>query len=77
MKEMMRHWPGRIYLISLLLSIVVFIVVIFTGITELTPAGEAVVVFGWMTMPLAIGVLFVIFWLIAYLIYFFFYWPYR
>ncbi len=77
MKEMMRHGPGRIYLISLLLSIVAFIVVIFMGVTELAPTGEAVVVFGWMTMPLVIGVLFVIFWLIAYLIYFFFYWPYR
>ncbi len=77
MKEMMRHGPGRIYLISLLLSIIVFIVLLFLGVTEVTEAGEPIVLFGWMTMPLVIGVLFVIFWLVAYLIYFFFFWPYR
>ena len=77
MKEMMRHGPGRIYLISLLLSIVVFIIVLAMGVTELGPTGEATVLFGWMTMPLVIGVVFVIFWLIAYLVYFFFFWPYR
>jgi hypothetical protein len=77
MKEMMRHGPGRIYLIALLLSVVVFIAVLFMGVAELTSAGEAVILFGWMTMPLVVGVLFVIFWLVAYLIYFFFFWPYR
>ena len=77
MKEMMRHAPGRIYLIALLLSVVVFIAVLFMGVTQVGADGNPIVLFGWMTMPLAIGVAFVIFWLIAYLIYFFFFWPYR
>ncbi len=77
MKEMMRHGPGRIYLIALLLSIVGFIVLLALGVTELSESGEPVIIFGWMTMPLFIGVLFVVFWLVAYLIYFFFFWPYR
>ena len=77
MKEMMRHTPGRIYLIALLLSVVVFIAVLFMGLTETPEGGEPLVVFGWMTMPLVIGVLFVLFWLVAYIVYFFFFWPYR
>ncbi|HKJ85287.1 MAG TPA: hypothetical protein VKA06_04390 [Spirochaetia bacterium] len=77
MKEMMRHGPGRIYLIALLLSIVGFIVLLALGVTELSESGEPVIIFGWMTMPLFIGVLFVVFWLVTYLIYFFFFWPYR
>jgi hypothetical protein len=77
MKEIMRHRAGRIYLFALLLSIVVFIAALFLGVTEPGPDGEPVVLFGWMTMPLVIGVLFVAFWLVAYLIYFFVFWPYR
>ena len=77
MKEMTRHAAGRIYLIALLLSIVVFIATLFMGVTETPEGGEPVVLFGWMTMPLIVGVLFVIFWLVAYIIYFFFFWPYR
>ncbi|MFW5685990.1 MAG: hypothetical protein ACOC0O_04980 [Spirochaetota bacterium] len=77
MKEMARHTAGRIYLISLLLSIVVFIAVLVMGVTDVPESGEPIVVFGWMTMPLVIGVLFVIFWLVAYIVYFFFFWPYR
>jgi hypothetical protein len=77
MKEMTRHAAGRIYLIALLLSVVVFIAVLFMGITDAPESGQPVVLFGWMTMPLVIGVLFVIFWLVAYILYFFFFWPYR
>lgn len=77
MKEMTRHAAGRIYLIALLLSLIGFIVFLAMGGTEASEAGEPVVVFGWMTMPLFAGVLFVIFWLVAYIIYFFFFWPYR
>lgn len=77
MKEMTRHTAGRIYLISLLVSIVVFIALLVTGVTDTPEGGEPITVFGWMTMPLVVGVFFVIFWLIAYLIYFFFFWPYR
>ncbi len=74
---MMRHTPGKIYLIALLLSIVVFIALLVTGITDADESGEPIILFGWMTMPLFVGVLYVAFWLIAYLIYFFVFWPYK
>ena len=77
MKEILRHTAGRIYLIALLLSVIGFIVFLFVGGTDAPASGEPVVVFGWMTMPLAAGVLFVLFWLVSYIIYFFFFWPYR
>ena len=77
MKEMTRHTAGRIYLILLLLSIVGFIVFLSAGGTQAADNGVPILLFGWMTMPLVGGVLFVLFWLIAYLIYFFFFWPYR
>lgn len=77
MVEMTRHTAGRVYLIALLLSVVGFIVLMAVGVTT-TPAGaEPTLVFGWMTMPLVIGVGFVVYWLVAYIIYFFFFWPYR
>ncbi len=77
MKEIIRHTAGRIYLIALLLSIIGFIVFLVLGGTEANAAGEPVVVFGWMTMHLVAGVVFVLYWLVAYVIYFFFFWPYR
>lgn len=77
MKEMTRHWPGRIYLFVLLLSIVGFIAFLFMGGTDAPEEGEPVVLLGWMTMPLFAGVAFVVFWLLAYLVYFFGFWPYR
>jgi hypothetical protein len=77
MREMARHTAGRIYLIALVLSVVGFIVFLVIGGTDVAGNGEPVIVFGWMTMPLFAGVVFVIFWLVAYLIYFFGFWPYR
>ena len=77
MKEMVRHTAGKVYLGLLLLSIVGFIVFLALGGTDASEAGEPVIVFGWMTMPLVSGAVFVIFWLVAYIIYFFFFWPYR
>ena len=77
MKEIMRHTAGRIYLLALLLSVIGFIVALVLGVTEASESGEPIVVFGWMTMHLFVGVLFVLFWLISYIIYFFFFWPYR
>ncbi|TVQ24703.1 MAG: hypothetical protein EA382_08185 [Spirochaetaceae bacterium] len=77
MREMTRHWPGRIYLFLLLLSIIGFIAFLVVGGTGVGPDGLPTIVFGWMTMPLVIGVAFVIFWLITYVVYFFFFWPYR
>ena len=77
MKEIVRHTAGRIYLIALLLSVIGFIVFLVMGGTDATATGEPIIVFGWMTMPLFSGVIFTLFWLISYIIYFFFFWPYR
>ena len=77
MKEMARHWAGRIYLIALLLSIIGFIAFLALGGTNADANGDPVIVLGWMTMPLFAGVVFVLFWLVTYFIYFFFFWPYR
>ncbi|TVR57624.1 MAG: hypothetical protein EA426_11620 [Spirochaetaceae bacterium] len=72
MREMMQHTPGKIYLSVLLLSIIALFVVIGVGVLEMP-----ILVFGWITTSLLTGALFVIVWLVAYLIYFFKYWPYR
>lgn len=77
MKEIINHTAGRIFLIALLLSVIGFIAFLVLGGTEANSAGEPIVVFGWMTMHLAAGIAFVLYWLIAYIIYFFFFWPYR
>lgn len=70
MREMLKHTPGRIYLGVLFVSIVgmLFVTRYFTA---------KVVLFGWMTLPLFAGFVFILVWLIAYLIYFFRFWPYR
>jgi len=77
MKEIARHTAGRIYLIALLLSIVGFIAFLVMGGTGADASGDPIIVLGWMTMPLVGGIVFVLFWLVTYLIYFFFFWPYR
>ena len=77
MREIIRHTAGKIYLIVLLLSVVGVIAFLALGGTDVDSTGEPVVLLGWMTMHLVAGALFVIFWLIAYIIYFFFFWPYR
>ena len=77
MREILAHTPGKIYLLVLLLSIVIMAVAVGMGALDTPANGVPVLVFGWMTMPLAMGVVFVIVWLIAYLIYFLKFWPYR
>ncbi|NCC65601.1 MAG: hypothetical protein EOM15_13205 [Spirochaetia bacterium] len=77
MREILHHKAGRIYLIALLLSIVGFIVFLALGGTAASENGSAILVFGWITMPLFAGLVFVTFWLVSYLVYFFFFWPYR
>ena len=77
MIEAARHWPGRIFLLVLLLSIIGFIVFLVTGGTDAPAEGGPVVLFGWMTMPLLSGLAFVLVWLVSYLIYYFGFWPYR
>ena len=70
MREILRHTPGRIFIAILFISIVgmMFVTRYFSS---------SILVFGWITLPLAAGIVFVIVWLVAYLIYFFKYWPYR
>lgn len=72
MREITKHRPGRIFLAILLLSVLGMAAAIGAGLMERT-----VLVFGWMTMPLAAGIVFSLVWLVAYLVYFFIYWPYR
>ncbi len=72
MREMFEHRAGRIYLSMLLLSIIGMIGVIFSGVLE-----QKVLVFGFITLPLLVGIVFVLVWLAAYLVYFFKFWPYR
>lgn len=72
MREMWRHWPGRIFLLVLALSVLGMFAAIGLGLLE-----RQVLVFGWMTMPLLVGVAFISIWLLAYLVYFFLFWPYR
>ena len=73
MKEMTRHAAGRIFLIALLASVIGFIVFLFLGGLDTPQGGEPIVVFGWMAMPLVAGIIFVLYWLVAYIIYFFFF----
>ena len=70
MREILRHTPGRIFIAILFISIVgmMFVTRYFSS---------SILVFGWITLPLAAGIVFVIVWLVAYLVYFFKYWPYR
>ena len=70
MREIIKHTPGKIFLIILFFSIVgmLFVTRYFTS---------KILVFGWMTLPLFAGLIFVFVWLVVYLIYFFKYWPYR
>ena len=70
MREIMRHTPGKIFLSVLLLSVIIMLYIPKYFFQER-------LFFGWMTLPFLSGVLFLLVWLVAYLIYFFFYWPYR
>ncbi|HEB30172.1 MAG TPA: hypothetical protein ENI15_04770, partial [Spirochaetes bacterium] len=70
MREILKHTPGRIFIGILFVSIVgmMFVTRYFNS---------TFLIFGWITLPLAAGIVFVIVWLAAYLVYFFKYWPYR
>lgn len=77
MLEMRSHRAGKIFLAVLVLSIIAMMVVIGLGLMETPEGTDPILLFGWMTMPLVAGVVFVLVWLVAYLIYFFKFWPYR
>ncbi|MFW5995531.1 MAG: hypothetical protein ACOCRN_05410 [Spirochaetia bacterium] len=69
---MMGHVPGKVFLAAIGGSIIAFFVVAFSGVLE-----KPLLLFGWMTPPLWLGMGFTVFWLVCYVIYFFFFWPYR
>jgi hypothetical protein len=69
-REIIGHWPGRIFLFVLFLAAV--------GLLAITPLfARAVIIMGWISLPFAAGIIFLFIWLCAYLIYFFKYWPFR
>ncbi|NVL89496.1 MAG: hypothetical protein HWN69_00680 [Desulfobacterales bacterium] len=70
MREIFGHWPGRIFLFVLFLSVV--------GLFAVTPLfSRPVIIMGWITLPFAVGIIFLLVWLCAYLVYYFKYWPFR
>jgi len=77
MREIYGHLAGKIFLAVLILSIVALLAIIAMGYMEASPSGAPVIFFGWITAPLAAGIGFVFVWLVAYLVYFFKFWPYR
>ncbi len=77
MREIFGHTAGRLFLLFLLATMIALVSAVLAGALE-TAEGEAPVLwFGWITPPLALGILFVLAWLAAYWIYFTFFWPYR
>jgi hypothetical protein len=70
MREIFGHTPGKVFLLVLLASVIVmFYVPKFFFAPHL--------LFGFLPLPFVAGVVFLSVWLIAYLIYFFKYWPFR
>ena len=70
LREVFAHRAGRIFLLVLLLSVV--------GLFAVTPLfSRPVIIMGWISLPFAAGILFLLIWLCAYLIYFLKYWPFR
>ena len=70
MREIMRHRPGKIFLIVLLISLLIMLYIPKFFFQQY-------LFFGFITLPFLSGVLFLLVWLVAYLIYFFRYWPFR
>ena len=70
MREILSHRPGRIFVLILALTVL--------GLFGITPLfSRPLMIMGWMSLPFAAGIVFVLIWLVAYLVYFFRYWPFR
>jgi len=70
MREIFSHGPGRIFLLILALTVL--------GLFAITPLfSRPIIIMGWMSLPFAAGIGFVLIWLCAYFVYFFKYWPFR
>lgn len=70
MRELIKHTAGRIYLGVLFLTIIGMLYII-------RYFNQKILVFGILPLPFFAGVCFLVIWTIAYLLYFFKYWPYR
>lgn len=70
MREIIGHKAGKVFLLILAVSIVVTLYVPRFFFKE-------ILFFGFITLPFLTGVILLLIWLVAYLIYFFFLWPFR
>lgn len=70
MREIIKHRGGRIFLFILALTLV-FILCVPNFFTS------DVLLWGFITLPFFSGTVLLLIWLVAYLVYFFFFWPYR
>jgi hypothetical protein len=70
MREVFSHRAGRFFLVVLVLTVL--------GLFAVTPLfSKPIMIMGWISLPFAAGIVFIVIWLCAYLIYFFRYWPFR
>ncbi len=70
MREIVGHTAGRIFLAVLFLTIIAMLYIPKYFFEER-------IFFGFVTLPFLSGLIFLLIWLVAYLIYFFLFWPYR
>ena len=70
MREVFAHRAGRVFLLILFLAVV--------GLFAVTPLfSRPIIIMGWINLPFAAGIVFLLVWLCAYLVYFLRYWPFR
>ncbi len=71
MREMIKHTPGKLFLAILALSVLVIVLVLPFVV------GGTTVFFGWMSFPLFSGILLMLIWIVAFVVYLGKFWPYR
>jgi len=70
MREIIKHKPGRAYLVVLFVTIIGMLYII-------RYFDRKILVFGILPLPFFAGICFLIIWAVAHTIYSFKYWPYR
>lgn len=70
MREIIGHKAGRVFLIILFISLIVMLYIPHVFFDEF-------LFMGFITSPFLAGIVLLLIWLIAYLLYFFLFWPYR
>lgn len=70
MREIFGHKPGKVFIIILFASIIIMLYIPCYFF-------EPTLYFGFITAPFLSGIILLAVWLVAYLIYFFLFWPYR